>query len=286
MTDNNFDISNLFPDSTPENGSNGTPPDIEDRESETTDTRVTDAKKNRRRIKGRYVFLAVIAVGIAIYTGYISQQSMSITQVTVEGTYFVKPEAVIRQVHLKKGINADSLNYLKIITSVEKLPYVKQAYLHIVPPHELVVRVEERQPAAMLVNGQNKIYVDLDGVKLPIIEGKSRNVPLVYGFRASGAGDTLKSDDFESVADFLKAANQYPLAKAMISEIVCTPDDGIVALTQPDGVKLIFGKKNFDRKFSYWKAFYRQVISGKGLSHFYSVDLRYRGQVVTRDEGT
>lgn len=279
MRDKNFDISELLPEMEP----NGTG------QAENHDQGGPGKEKTvsvNRKIKGRYVLLALVVVALGVYAGYLSQKSVSITHIAVDGTYFVKPEAVVNRVHLQKGINPDSLNFIKIIRSVEQLPYVRQAYIRVVPPHELVIRVNERQPAAMLINGRHKIYVDTAGVKLPIIEGKSRDVPLVYGFSATGAGDTLTSSSFRSVASFLKAANKHPLVKAMISEIAFTQDDGIVALSQPDGVKIIFGDKNFDRKFTYWEAFYRQVVPGKGLNHLYSVDLRFKGQVVTRDQGT
>jgi hypothetical protein len=95
--------------------------------------------------------------------------------------------------------------------------------------------------------------------------------------------DTLRSDDFITVSNFLTTIRNSPVSDATISEIAWTSQDGVVALTNQHGVKLIFGKGNFDNRLRNWEAFYGEVIKKKGIEKMRSVDLRFEGQIVTRE---
>ncbi|HKJ45837.1 MAG TPA: FtsQ-type POTRA domain-containing protein [Balneolales bacterium] len=239
--------------------------------------------RSGHKIKGRYVLIAVLLVIGATFLGYYATKAVIIKNITVDGQYFSNQKDIIAAARVPMNVAPDSINFLKIIKNVEKLPYVKEAYIRVVPPTTLHIHVLERKPIAMLVNGANKMYVDADGVKLPIINGKAVDAPLLYGFQATGAGDTLKSDRFHEVSNFLTDANKHDLAGMTISELGFSKKEGIVALSQDNGVKLIFGKKDFNERLSYWDAFYKQVIPRKGIDKFLSVDLRYKGQIVTHE---
>jgi cell division protein FtsQ len=239
--------------------------------------------RSGRKIKGRYVMIAVLLVIGATFLGYYATKAVIIKNVTVDGQYFSNQKDIIAAARVPMNVAPDSLNFLKIIKNVEKLPYVKEAYIRVVPTTTLHIHVIERKPIAMLVNGANKMYVDADGVKLPIINGKAVDAPLLYGFQATGAGDTLKSDRFHEVSNFLTDAYKHDLAGMTISELGFSKKEGIVALSQDNGVKLIFGNKDFNERLTYWEAFYKQVIPRKGINKFLSVDLRYKGQIVTHE---
>ncbi len=254
----------------------------ESNEEETagSETKKPDVKKVRSA-KGRYVLLAVLLLIVAGVVSYFNSKAFVIKQVTVDGEYYTPAEKIIKQAGIPANINPDSLNFLAVINRVEKLPYVRQAFVRVIPPNTLHIQVEERQPAAMLIQGDNRMYVDTSGVRLPVMEGKVVNVPLVYGFKATGAGDSVRAKTFKTISHFLEKLQAHKLANVTLSEIVYTPDDGVVALTQNNGVKVIFGKSDFNERLAYWDAFYEQVVPKKGIDKFYYVDLRYQGQVVT-----
>lgn len=255
--------------------------DSENEEDDVEETVDEPRVKKVRSAKGRYVILAILLLAVAGIVSYYNSKAFVIKKVTVDGEYFTPARAIIKQAAVPANINPDSLNFLTVISRVEKLPYVRQAFVRVIPPNTLHIQVEERQPAAMLIKGDNRMYVDTSGVKLPIVEGKIVNVPLVYGFNATGAGDTVKSEHFKTISHFLEQLQSHKLANVTLSEITYIPDDGIVALTQNNGVKVIFGKSDFNQRLAYWDAFYEQVVPKKGIDKFYFVDLRYQGQVVT-----
>jgi len=92
----------------------------------------------------------------------------------------------------------------------------------------------------------------------------------------------LTGKRFAAVSEFLKAIKANPTGWVTISEISWDSEEGVVALSQQNGVKLIFGKSGFEEKFENWEAFYSQVIGVEGIDHFHTIDLRFAKQIVTR----
>ncbi|MDZ7683293.1 MAG: cell division protein FtsQ/DivIB [Fodinibius sp.] len=192
----------------------------------------------------------------------------------------------LRSVEVPTGMSPDSMDFRQIRQRFEALPYVKQADISLEPNGNLMIDIHERQPMAMLADGSTKIYVDQYGVRLPKVLGKAANVPILYGFSAKPMSDTLQSDAFKTVANFLMNVHQKDVSNATISEVAWTEKKGIVALTNQNGVKLIFGNADFATRLRNWEAFYGEVIKQKGIKAMQSIDLRFKGQIVTREKGT
>ena len=226
---------------------------------------------------------AVLVLGLAVLGGLYWSSTMTVTNVQFEDNYFVSTED-LDMIDVPTGINPDSMNFADIRNRFERIPYVKQADISVQPSGNLMIRITERQPIAQLADGARKIYVDKDGMRLPIILGKTVDVPILYGFSAIPTNDTLKSEAYKTVSDFLVNLKSNPVSDATISEIAWTKKDGVVALTNQNGVKLIFGKGNFATRFRNWEAFYGKIIKQKGIEKMRSVDLRFEGQIVTRED--
>lgn len=228
---------------------------------------------------------ALFIMGMAILLGLYWNSTVTVRKVTFSGNYFVDKEELRETVNIPLGIAPDSLDFMRISGKLEQIPYVGQARVDVEPGGNLEIVVTERQPIAMLTKGTEKIYVDKAGIMLPIINGKAADVPILYGFKPGRAGDTLQSDAWRATRSFLAAVQQHPVYNATISEVAWTGrEEGVVALSHENGVKLIFGRDAFDTRLRNWKAFYGQVIREKGIDRMRSVDLRFEGQIVTREQ--
>ena len=228
---------------------------------------------------------AVLILGLAMVGGLYWSSTMTVQQVRFEGNHFVSVEE-LQKVDVPTGVNPDSMNFVKILHRFEQLPYVKRAGISVEPSGNLLVNITERQPVALLADGSTKIYVDADGVRLPRVLGKTVDVPILYGFSAEPMSDTLNSDSFKHTANFLMDVRNSPVSNATISEVAWTQKEGIIALTNQNGVKLIFGKGDFGTRLRNWEAFYGEVVKQKGIEAMRSIDLRFEGQIVTREKGT
>ncbi|MDZ7658229.1 cell division protein FtsQ/DivIB [Fodinibius sp.] len=226
---------------------------------------------------------AVLVLGLAVMAGLYWNSTMKVQDVQFEGNHFVSKED-LQLVEVPMGMNPDSMNFGEIRNRFEELPYVKQADISVEPNGTINISITERQPVALLADNKKKIYIDSEGIKLPIVPGKTVDVPILYGFSTTPMRDTLQSNAFKTVSGFLTAVRNNNVADATISEIAwSSSNDGIVALTNQNGVKLIFGKGDFDTRLRNWEAFYGKIIKQKGIEKMRSVDLRFEGQIVTRE---
>ena len=203
--------------------------------------------------------------------------------IIIEGNYFTSTKEVIDISQIKIGILADSLDVSTIIQQVEALYYVKDATPYIDALGNFKITINERTPIALLIDGNNEVYVDTYGVKLPVIVKKKQNLPLVYGFDSIINSDTLSSHEFNKVSDFLESALRNQFGWATISEVIYDDYEGIIAISHENGVKLLFGKNNFDQKFENWEIFYREVIAYRGIQPMQKIDLRFNEQIITRE---
>jgi len=224
-------------------------------------------------------------VGLAILGGFYFEQNTQITDVNFTGHHFTSTEELKAKIAeiTPVGMLADSVDFGMLMNSVNSLPYVEKVNVTMGYRGKLQFNITERKPLALLMDGSKRSYVSEGGIKLPIIPEKTEDVPLVYGFDAEPISDTLKTDAFRQVEDFLTAARENRFGWITISEVAWNEREGVVALTAENGVKLLFGHSDFETRLKHWQAFYGEVISTKGIEAFRQIDLRFRNQVVTKE---
>lgn len=224
----------------------------------------------------------LMVTGIAVLAAIYWNRNVTVQDVKVNDLTFTQYEDVKSTAAVPFGIKPDSLDLNEVVQRVEQLNYVRSVVPYIEPNGSLRLIVSEREPIALLMNGSGRMYVDAEGVRLPILEGKTQDVPLLYGYSTS-VTDTIKSESFLQVRDFLMKAKIDGFGWATISEVAFDKTDGVVALSQENGVKLLFGRNDFEHKLENWKAFYSQIIKTKGIQSMQQVDLRFTNQVVTHE---
>ncbi len=225
----------------------------------------------------------MLVTGVAVLAAIYWNKNVTVNNVVFSGNELIETEQLLRAADVPFGINPDSLDISIIAERIEQIDYVKDAILYIEPSGDLNINIVERAPLAVLIEGQHKIYVDEEGVKLPILQGKAFNLPIVYGFEASDTRDTLSSTAFRQISRFLSNAKEHGFGWATISEVAYNNEHGVVALSHENGVKLLFGNNEFKTKLENWEAFYVEVIRTKGIRAMQQVDLRFTNQVVTKE---
>ena len=247
---------------------------------------MSKAKTNSDTQKGKllpWITAILLVTGAAVLAAMYWNQNVTVNEVEIVGNYYTPAEDIFVAADIPMGIKPDSLDLDLVVARVNALNYVKSVVPYVEPNGDLKLTIKERTPIAMLVKGSNRIYVDADGVRLAVVEGKTMDLPLVYGFDAQLRPDTLKSDTFHQIRDFLVSAKTNEFGWATISEVAFSKEEGVVALSHENGVKLLFGTNDFGVKLRNWEAFYAEVIRVKGIQTMQQVDLRFTNQVVTRE---
>lgn len=230
-----------------------------------------------------WIAAVTLIAGLAVIAGIYFEQNTRITGIEFNGQYYTDEQELVEKIESPVGILADSVNYTKLFSELNTLPYVKDLRVNMTMRGKLSFTVIEHQPIALLVNNSDRSYVAKGGVKLPIIPERAPDVPLVYGFPALFSSDTLKTDAWKEVEEFLTTAKQSNITWNTISEVAWNEYEGVVALSHENGVRLVFGRELYANRLKQWEIFYSEVVSRKGISAFRSIDLRYRNQIVAHE---
>lgn len=227
--------------------------------------------------------VAFILLGLAVYAGFYMEKNTYINSVEFNGTFYTDDSDLLSAIVAPIGLRADSVQFDSLFEQLKSVPYVKDVSVKMSIRGKLTFLIEEHQPFAMLVQGSIRNYLSEDGMILPIVSDQILNVPLVYGVDKHQIADSTRTGPYWKTINFLHAAQDSDIGWATISEVAWTDQEGIVALTHENGVKLIFGQENFEEKMSHWKTFYSEIISKEGIQSFEVIDLRFRDQIVTRN---
>lgn len=214
-------------------------------------------------------------LGLAVLLGLNWERTTTVDAIRVEGAVFTTQDELRPRLDRIKGLHPDSIPYAQWLAELNALPYVDTTLVRIESDGTVVVRIVEREPIALLSEGRSRQYIDAKGVRLPIRIGNPVSVPLLYGIPDAA--------EARHVLEFLTLVKDDPLASVSLSEVAWTQKEGIVALSHENGVKLLFGKKDFQNRLSVWNTFYREIILESGIERFNSIDLRFNGQVVTKE---
>lgn len=243
-------------------------------------------EKPRKVRKGRkrallYLMPIVLVVGVSVLAGLHFASKTTIRDAEVRGLSMqpIGPvNMLLEQVH---GVRADSVDMLGLIGEIESLPYIKEARVHVTPTGKMIANVTERSPMAILLNGNVMMLVDADGVRMPLPEGNLPDLPLLYGFGMEPSIGEQKA--FDQTAAFLTSLGTNPVRWKSVSEVGWHPELGVMALSRENGVRLVFGSGDYDRKLAHWMEFYRQVVPVRGMASFTSLDFRFRNQIVAME---
>ncbi|MDG5767390.1 cell division protein FtsQ/DivIB [Balneolales bacterium ANBcel1] len=236
-----------------------------------------------------YLFAAAALIIAAVVIGWQLNRSVMVSEITVHGHLLADADGVLYKSGIDEGMHGDSIVFLDVIERIETLPWIRTAHVNLSQTGRMRIRVEEERPIALLVDNGRSALVAESGIVLPVVLGRQVDVPILHGFSLDGMladatrPDTLASESFEMARSFLARAASYPGLYAMISEVMVTGQDGVVALTDENTVRLTFGHEDFDRRLRKWQAFQSQVISQKGIDHVRTLDFRYSGQIVARE---
>lgn len=229
------------------------------------------------------IAMAFILLGLAVFAGFYMEKNTYINSVEFNGIYYVDESELLSAIDTPIGLRADSVRFDSLFERLKSVPYVKDVSVKMSIRGKLTFLINEHQPVAMMVQGSNRSYMSEGGVILPIVPEHILNVPLVYGINKNQIADSTRTSPYWKTEEFLLAAQKNDIGWATISEVAWTDQEGIVALTHENGVKLIFGQENFEEKMSHWKTFYSEIVSRQGIQSFEVIDLRFRDQIVTRN---
>src|SRR5690625_3001045 len=177
---------------------------------------------------------------------------------------------------------ADSIAFQQILEEIKPPPYVKDVSVTMNRRGILDFRITEHQPLAMITNNVKRYYLAEGGYLLPILRNKIVDVPILYGWEPVNDG-RLSGEAWNILEEVLVSGTKSRFALLTVRELSRDQLVGVTALSTENGIKLVFGKEGSADQLDKREQFYSQDAARKGTDQFHTVDLRFEGQIVTRN---
>ncbi|MEM6327734.1 MAG: FtsQ-type POTRA domain-containing protein [Bacteroidota bacterium] len=255
-------------------------------------TKQQQARRARLRTILRGLGATVLVAGLA--AAWVWHRTLPLQRVEVAGNVHADAEGIR---HLA-GVAPDSvapvalyqLDLDLIADRVRRHPWVREARLRRLPTGTLRIAVEERTPAVLVVSREGTLShtLDRDGYAMPIPDGAAMDdLPLLRGAPAYHPTQPVRSAGLrELIAAFAEADDDVD---ALVSEVAWGPT-GATLTTVPVPTRgplpVRLGTTGHADALARLGAFWHQAVLPRPDVPVQLVDLRFEGQVVTREAGS
>ncbi len=227
-------------------------------EAEPTEPRQTPPWVTTLRTAGGFVLVLAVSVGVAwgARRYLMTSPRFALEQVIIEGQKTRTKDGLLARANVKMGQNVFSVDVDWVREKMLGDPYVKSAEVVRRLPDTLLVHIEERVPAAIVVIGVDPYLVTRDGETFKRVEvGDPSDLPII-----TGLAPELAETDREGFADGVRRAldvavdyQQSTLASKMtLQEIHIDPGMAMslsVGSPSHDGiVSIVLGSPPYRRK--------------------------------------
>ena len=223
-----------------------------------------------------FIVFAVLFSGWYTVDELMRSPYLKVRSINVTGEKRVKKEEVLSLSGVYIGENILRVKKKQAEGSIRTHPFVEDAFLRKKLPDEVIIEIKEREPAAIVkLNGLFvmdrggvlfKKYSPADALDLPVV-----TVADDYGWEPEVKSRII------SFMEFLRGKERFNLDN--VSEIHVDRVYGFSVTTMEEGIRLEFGKGDFEKKFSNLA----KVVSARGesLEGIEAIDLdNARGVIV------
>lgn len=241
---------------------------------------------SRRQTLRRYLLRIVIGatllvgLGFGASAGWQHITSRPCTLINLQGVRYADSQAL-------EAMIRDTMDANIVADRLRRHPWVRSSSAVCYPTGMLHVWVEERVPRALVMSetGEPDYFIDRAGYMMPVDSVMAFDVPLIH--YANVPYRPLEPASHDGLRDLLEMLpGMDESVDALISEFIFT-DDGLELITRPTpagpAVRVNLGRDAWSDRLDRLHVFWRQQVTHHPNRQYESVDLRFNGQIVTRE---
>lgn len=253
---------------------------------------MSDAPRKTSRPRGngrRLLRRTALGLGLAAAVGggiYLALRPL--VRVEVTGARYTPDGEVVRLAGVREGERLFGIDDALVEDRVARHPWVRRAEATRLPTGTLRIAIEERVPVALVLDadGRAEAYLDAAGHAMPARAAEAFNVPLVRGHVLPA--NFTQPAPLPAVRDLAASlATLSPDANALVSDFVVDGRGDVTLLTvaAPGGapLRVRLGRSGYAPKFDALARFWHRAVLPRPTRRYAVVDLRFAGQVVTRE---
>lgn len=241
-------------------------------------------KKINPNIKYLIVFGVVVATSIIIVFGAsLWKKNSVISEITVVGNKLLTKEEIIFLTALKLPASMYSKNLYELRSKLKKEPYIYNAVIQRDLPSRLVVKINEREPSAIISSSENKVcYVDNDGFVLSQRDLKSTlDLPVIF------TSENISENKFNTSTKIQLPLQLLSIIKKCdttfyknISEVKMLNQNKLLIKTVEQGLPIVLNSENIEYSVAKLSGFFKVYSEHLYETRSGFIDARFSDQVI------
>jgi cell division protein FtsQ len=214
-----------------------------------------------------------------------------INNIEIEGARRLSRSVLLEQAGLKPGINLLAVRPTQVERALLSHPWIARAELSRKWPDHLHLKIQERDPVALVQIGEELLYMDRQGMLFkPLSPGDPHNFPVITGLTPEQFRHTA-GDMPEAVAQAFQLMevlkkNPPPLNLENISEIHTDLERGFTLYANGLGVALDIGFRDYPDKLQKFARLWPYLAQKGLLTRAGRINLTYPRRVLVTLKGT
>jgi len=238
--------------------------------------------------------LAGLCLGLVVLYHQLLTSSLfcikDISNIEIEGARRLSRSLLLQQSKVEPGASLLAIRPGQVERALMAHPWIAKAEVSRKWPNSLHLKIQERDPVALVQFGEELLYMDRQGMIFkPLSPGDPHNFPVITGLTAEQfrhpAGDLpeVVTQAFQ-LMDVLKA-NQPPLNLENISEIHVDLERGFTLYANGVGIALEVGHKDYSEKLQKFAQLWPVLVQKGLLTKVNRINLNYPRRVLVTMKG-
>ena len=213
-----------------------------------------------------------------------------INNIEIEGARRLSRSLLLQQSKVDPGASLLAIRPGQVERALMAHPWIAKAEVSRKWPHSLHLKIQERDPVALVQFGEELLYTDRQGMIFkPLSPGDPHNFPVITGLTPEQfqhpAGDLpeIVAQAFQ-LMDVLKAT-QPPLNLENISEIHVDLERGFTLYANGVGVALDLGFQDYSEKLQKFAQLWPVLVQKGLLTKTNRINLNYPRRVLVTVKG-
>lgn len=261
-------------------------------------TRQNRRKQQKKPLNLRKILHRALRIGVVSFSGallivggfivvqlLLASDLFRIDQVSVQGGRHLSDQQVVALSDIRTGVNTFSLDLDLIGRKIAENPWVRVASVRRIFPRQVDIRVEEREPVA-IINLGYLYYLDARGEVFKVLESDDKlDYPVITGFdyQKIQQRDRQYAGDLKKIVALLQDLRQRKLFNlAQVSEVHRAAGGGFALFTLNGGVRVKIGREDFHKKLNRLERIYAQLQPRLPILDY--IDLNVDEKVIVRIE--
>ena len=212
-----------------------------------------------------------------------AQELFSLKDIKFEGNRFAKKSELLNLIKVEPSMSLLEFDTQKIANQVEQHPLIQRATVSRSLPSSLVIRVQEKEPIALL---NNSVLTALDekGQPMPVFQTEMFfDYPIISNIKLPEK-NTGENGGLNQVIDFLNFTKTKHFALySDISEIFYSKNSGIYFYLNEGATPVILGHGNLQNKNANLLEVLNLLKRENNLGKVKCFDLRFKNQVIVKE---